>query len=204
MEPYSKHQPTEFDRKGAFLPDRQDWLVLNVAQNRDSEALEQSNFACALAQLGGESDDVEVHRFGHWANGWYEIILINPTAEKLVAIGEDIERGLENYPVLNEEDFSRRETEEFQRMWHSYLCREFRQAITDAAVEYITEKIDDLDEDVLYNAYNDHANCSSPNDYTKPERVVDTVLEKFSINTWVRDLIHKTEKARTDATPSES
>jgi len=77
MQTYSEYAPTSFDHKGLLLPDRQDWLVL-IGRNRDSECLVNSNFDCALAQLGGESDHVEVHNFGHWACGWLEIIIVKP------------------------------------------------------------------------------------------------------------------------------
>jgi len=109
---YSEFRPTTSDPSGLGLDDRQDWLVLGVSQNRDSDCLDQSNFDCALKELGGESDYVEVHRFRHWGPGWIEIILIKPTAKKTIAKAEDIERALADYPILDDEDYSRREYDE--------------------------------------------------------------------------------------------
>jgi len=129
MKTYSKFSPTEFDRAGAFLPDRQEWLVLPVSQNRDSGPLDQSNFAKALEILGGESEDVEIHRFGHWGPGWFEIIIVNPGNAELVKQAEDIERSLENYPVLNDEDYSRREWECFQESWESWGRRDYQKEL---------------------------------------------------------------------------
>lgn len=106
---YKDFAPTGFDCKGLALDDRQDWIVVPCTQNRDSEALDQSNFAAALKILGGESKTVEVHRFGHWARGWFEIIICHPSLDNQV---EEIKRRLENYPVLDEEDFCDREYEE--------------------------------------------------------------------------------------------
>ena len=54
MKRYSEFAPTGFDSAGAFLPDRQDWLVAPTAQNRDSETLDKSNFAVLLKEVGGE------------------------------------------------------------------------------------------------------------------------------------------------------
>jgi len=65
MQTYSQYAPTGFDRSRAFLSDRQAWLVVPVSRNRDSNTLAESNFDAALEMLGGESDTVEVHRFGH-------------------------------------------------------------------------------------------------------------------------------------------
>lgn len=119
MRTYAKFRPTGFDCAGLGLDDRQDWLVAPVGRNRDSGCLEESNWEAALAMLGGEHETVEVHRFGHWACGWLEIILIDPADAERVKIGDDIQDCLENYPVLNEEDFSRRETEEADRVWRT-------------------------------------------------------------------------------------
>lgn len=103
---YSDYSPTSFDSKGLVLDDQQDWLVLGLIKTRDSDCLDNSNFDCALNELGGESDVVEVHRFGHWGSGWFEIILIDPQAEYKIKIAEDIERSLANDPILDGELYS--------------------------------------------------------------------------------------------------
>lgn len=124
METYSKFAPTALDSPGAFLEERQDWLLAPVSRTRDSNCLAESNFAAALEALGGESDDVEVHRFGHWGPGWFEIILVRP-GSPAEGIGAELERQLEDYPVLAEEDFSEREMEEANRVWSDcYNVRE--------------------------------------------------------------------------------
>lgn len=124
METYSQFAPTAFDPAGAFLEDRQDWLVAPVGRTRDSECLDESNFHAALEALGGESEDVEVHRFGHWGPGWFEIILIRP-GSPAESIAVDVEKRLEDYPVLAEDDYSEREAEEANRVWSDcYNVRE--------------------------------------------------------------------------------
>lgn len=114
MATYGTHRPTAYDRAGAFLPERQDWHVAPVSRTRDSSTLEESNFAVALETLGGESETVEVHRFGHWANGWYELILVAPERAGEVAA---IAARLEDYPILDEEDHSSREWEAAWETW---------------------------------------------------------------------------------------
>lgn len=122
----SEHTPTAFDHSAAQFFDSEDprrnWLVVPVGQNRDSRELETSNFAAALEILGGESETVEVHRFGHWACGWYEIIIVDPSREAEV---EAIENRLENYPVLDEDDFSNREHEAYLEDWQNWACSDF-------------------------------------------------------------------------------
>lgn len=125
MQKYSEFQPTGFDEAGAFLDDRQDWLVVPCSKTRDTGPFNESNFQAALAMLGGESETVEVHRFGHWGPGWFEIIIVAPNSDA-AKIAEDIERRLEYYPVLDDEDLSSREWDDFVESWSSWGAREFR------------------------------------------------------------------------------
>lgn len=129
MERYGDFSPTQFDHH-IELDEREDWLVLPVSQTRDSGCLAQSNFYAALGIMGGESENVEVHRFGHWGPGWFEIIIFNPADPELLRKAEDIERSLEDYPVLNEDDLSAREWEDMLESWDNYGAREFRNALT--------------------------------------------------------------------------
>jgi len=151
MRTYSEFRPTGFDAKGAFLPDQQDWLVVPVSQTRDSGPFEESNFAVALKILGGESDTVEVHRFGHWGPGWFEIIIVHPDLRAAV---EDIEASLENYPVLDDEDFSEREWNKASEYWVSLgtwrggreerirICDKYRVSIFAARRDGIPEAVE--------------------------------------------------------------
>lgn len=93
-----------------------DYLVL-LGQHRDSDALQRSNFQCALELLGGEGDGVLVARAGHWAVGWVESLLIHGDAKDKVAIGEEIEESLSRYPVLNDEHYSELESGEIMEYW---------------------------------------------------------------------------------------
>ena len=117
MKPYKEFRPTGFDCAGLCADEiGADWLVVPVSHNRDADCLSQSNFAVALKMLGGEGDNVQVHRFGHWSCGWFEIIIVRSgTYEAKVA--EDIEKVLKDYPVLDDEDFSRREQESADEVW---------------------------------------------------------------------------------------
>lgn len=92
-----------------------DWYGV-IGQSRDSNALERSNFKITLKKLGGESDNVRVERFGHWAVGWIEEIYVKPNTEEFKK-AEEIEKSLITYPVLDEEDFSTEEMTEASEVW---------------------------------------------------------------------------------------
>lgn len=108
MQRYKDFRPTSFDTAGLGCEDRQDWFVLPVSHTRDSGMLDESNFACVVKELGGESETLEIHRFGHWGPGWFEIAIIHPDRENE---GEKIECALADYSVFDEEDWSEREQE---------------------------------------------------------------------------------------------
>lgn len=120
---YKEFRPSAHDSAGLGLPDRQKWLVLPCGRNRDSGCLDESNFAVALEHLGGESDDVEVHRFGHWACGWFEVILVNPDSMARITANV-LEERLEDYPVLDEDDLSEREQTAANETWQCYSAKE--------------------------------------------------------------------------------
>jgi len=113
MKRYRDWSPTPLDTKGLNAEDRQDWFV-GLGRNRDSDCLEESNFQAALNSLGGEGESVEVHRFGHWACGWLEVMLVSPDkADEL----REIFGALDDYPVLDEDDYTDRRTRAAAEMW---------------------------------------------------------------------------------------
>ena len=148
---YGDFRPTGFDPPGAFLPERREWIVAPVSRTRDSGPLDQSNFEQALEALGGESETVEVRRFGHWGPGWFEIILVDPQDAERIKVLDDLREALENYPVLNDEDFSRREQEDYSESWESWGYKDFvRQLVKDFELGYAaTNVLEDIPVDGL-------------------------------------------------------
>lgn len=88
-----------------------------VGRSRDSDCLEESNFHTMLALIGGESDTVTVVRESHWAVGWVEWIAIHQDDTKALQAADEAKAGLEDYPVLNEDDWSERETKAANDVW---------------------------------------------------------------------------------------
>lgn len=96
-----------------------------VGQSRDSSPLERSNFRSMLRMLGGESETVQVVRESHWAVGWVEWIANHQDDTKALSIADRVMGELENYPVIDDDDFSREEDEDCAATWEScYSPRE--------------------------------------------------------------------------------
>lgn len=100
-------------------PDRGDNVVV-LGRNRDCDTLSISNFEVALERLGGESDTVTVERDGHWACGWIELLMVDPTDLKALETAYTISEDLKDYPVLDEDDFCAREYEERKEFAEDY------------------------------------------------------------------------------------
>jgi hypothetical protein len=153
METYSKFRPTAFDQAGAFLDDdRQYWLVGPCSVTRDSGPFEESNWESMLSLLRDLGDDAaledwEIHRFGHWGPGWFEIVIARPdsVAARLLA---DLECALADYPVIDDTDLSEREQEEADRVWRD--CYNVRERIN-----YIAEYRSQFD----FRSFSDMLSC---------------------------------------------
>ena len=117
--------------------DYRDWYGV-IGRSRDSGLLEKSNFEAALAQLGGESTDVRVERYGHWGVGWVEEIYVRPGSQAL-AVAEEIAECLEEFPALDDEDFARRAEEESQRIWADMSVRQRAEYFADHRREWTSE-----------------------------------------------------------------
>lgn len=117
--------PTPWDSPANFagtLPDP-GWGFL-LARTRDADTLTTSNWHAALAELGGESDDVAITRVGHWGPGWIEFLGVREGTEAYQRAVE-IRNALESYPVLDDEDYSEREWGDALEVWeNSYTTAE--------------------------------------------------------------------------------
>jgi len=109
-----------------------------ISRTRDSDHLEESNWARILEDYPEDYDEetnkgVLVANFGHWACGWFELLLVHETDFELLETMDEIKRGLSGYPVYDDDDLSNRESED---QWE--LCK-------DEIEYYIRNSDEDLD-----------------------------------------------------------
>ena len=145
FERYGSHRPTTFDRHINIDDEdesREDWFLMPVSRTRDSQPLDNVNFDEFLKGLGGECDTVEVHRFGHWGPGWYEIIIVSPKDAKALDEAYDMARALQNYPVLNEEALSEAEYEAAQESWDNWARRDVESYLESSIENYLNDESD--------------------------------------------------------------
>ena len=105
-----------------------------LGQSRDSGHVEASNFAVAwegleLLQRECNSPDDELNGetapfytvvrtcCNHWAVGWVETIYVHGSNRAALERADEILEALSDYPVLSDEDLSRREGEAATEYW---------------------------------------------------------------------------------------
>ncbi len=137
--------PSGFDSLSNYVGETNfdGWFCL-LTQNRDSDCLIRSNFRSALKELGGESDSVAIHRFGHWACGWWEALAVKQGTPEF-EIAEAIETRLADYPVVDEEDYSALETDEANEVWRDcYRPKERIEYVRKHASQFEFHNFEDL------------------------------------------------------------
>lgn len=113
------------------LSDYVGWMCGPVGRTRDSDALERSNWEVVTAdllalarELPDGRETVEIHRFGHWAVGWIEEVVISPDAPDALAAAQGWAARLDRYPVADEEHYAETEYCEHDAHWRAVSMRE--------------------------------------------------------------------------------
>lgn len=98
------------------LRDKYDsWLVAPGGRHRDSDAIERANYRAMTERILMNEplgDDWDILRFGHWAVGWIEEIVVRPGTHAY-ELAVEAARQLENYPILDEHIFAEEESDEY-------------------------------------------------------------------------------------------
>jgi hypothetical protein len=113
---FGMFRPTQFDNVGCGSSGKEDWFVGPCIKTRDSDALERANYDELLEQIekateGEEEETWDTHSFNHWGPGWFEILVVRPYS-KAHEIAVESEYALSDYPVIDDERFSRYEEED--------------------------------------------------------------------------------------------
>lgn len=117
LDKYEGHRPTSFDSH--ICSELDSFYVGPCSQTRDSDTLTRVNFEImteAVLKVAQHSE-TEVHRFGHWGPGWYELLLIHPADTAALAEASEIAASLENYGCLNDERWAEVQYDEAANFW---------------------------------------------------------------------------------------
>jgi len=140
------------------LYEQENYFVAPVKVNRDSGVLERSNWEAQLQELNRRGcKDYELHRFGHWLCGWFEVILVPPDSQDYETC-EDIAQRLRDYPILDEEQYSSLCMSEYWSSWNDYGYEDFKRGLEEILrswgySEEDIERIADSDKEIMMRFY---------------------------------------------------
>lgn len=130
-----------FGRDSAYWGERSDWLIAYTT-NLDADCLGRSNWRSFIKALGGSggegakgtqdvSETVAIEEAKHWACGWVQYLIVHPDAKEQIAIAEAIIEKLDGYPVVDEDDWSQLERDEYDKFFERDAQSEFRRQLKD-------------------------------------------------------------------------
>lgn len=137
-------RPSDFAYYGNL--DLSVWGFAPIGRHRDSDLLTLSNFDTALAilrKVSGKS--VEVMHTSHWAVGWYDHVMVRVTAKKTMQALLEICDRLDNYPVLDEEDWSMREYEQACEAYDAWARHDVAKLAQDKGIKILLDEDGDYD-----------------------------------------------------------
>lgn len=123
-----------FKHDSSYWGERGEWLVVTCV-TRDSDCLARSNYRTFIKLLGGKgseggkgsqdiNENLAIEEATHWACGWLQYLIINPECVELIQEATQALERLEDYPVLDDEDFSALEMEEANESWSYWSTKE--------------------------------------------------------------------------------
>ena len=118
------YQVSKWTRPNCYIgAEWYEYYSAGFGQSRDSGALERANFQAAYAALkndhetpNGDSTVSIVHE-SHWAVGWIEWIAIHESDDDALTIACGLCAHCNDYPVIDEELYSRLEDEDCSETW---------------------------------------------------------------------------------------
>jgi hypothetical protein len=135
-------QETIWETPGSYFGHNPVGHYCVASQNRDSDSVTRSNYACILRDLeklalehdAADRDEPSVYTFraSHWACGWIEyVIVLNDAPEAVLEAAGEAICALADYPVYDDEHHSELELTEAADYWARLDVRERAELIRD-------------------------------------------------------------------------
>lgn len=117
LETYDGFKPTGFDSH--ICSELDSFYIAPVSISRDASTLAQCNWDVVTEDILNRArhDETEIHRFGHWGCGWFEMLLIHPSDIDALKCADEWACSLEQYPIADEDKLSEREYEAACDYW---------------------------------------------------------------------------------------
>jgi len=205
--------PSNWDSRSNYMGTKEfDEYYVVYCKTRDSNSiLCDSNWEILCKELHAEENNgVEIVRFGHWACGHYDLLLVSPDS-KMLNKAQEFCDSLESYPILNEDHYSNLMAEKEADTFADCYESDFRSYIEsfgmDTIIESDSELIDasDVSFEELWTYFDTcmrDANCNWEDSDNGLYCHFDLIAEKITIQGILRSLSNiRVDKRLLDTLP---
>ena len=141
--------PTAFDSAANYAGSDLSYLwQAPVGLTRDADTLATSNWEVVTESIlkASQHDETDIHRFGHWACGWYELLLIHPDDTAALQAADQWACTLSDYPVADDEHHSELQWATAADYWHGMSLRDRMDACERYHVSIFAARRDEMPE----------------------------------------------------------
>ena len=142
--------PTGFDSAANYAgPDMSHYWKAPVAFTRDADSLATSNWDVVTESIlkVAQHDETEIHRMGHWACGWYEILVIHSADTAALQVADQWAATLADYPIADESHWSELQWNTAAEVWESWGLRDRMEACERYGISIMAARRDEMPED---------------------------------------------------------
>lgn len=150
LETWTVDGPTGFDSAANYAGvDLSQFYQAPVAITRDADTLATSNWEVVTESILKVAchEETEIHRMGHWACGWYDILVIHPSDTAALACADDWACVLAEYPVADYEHHSQLQWEQACDTWDGMSLRQRIEACERCRISIMAARRDEIPED---------------------------------------------------------
>ena len=91
-----------------------------ASTHRDADELMVSNFYSIRKTLLDNHIRFLDIQFNHWGVGWIEQLMVHETNEKGLIIADELNKSLEDYPILDDDDYNERRNEKVMEYYRDF------------------------------------------------------------------------------------
>lgn len=149
LDRWSVDGPTGFDSAANYSgTDLSAFYQAPVALTRDADTLATSNWEVITESIldCATSENTEILRMGHWACGWYEILVIDASDSEALECADRWACSMADYPVASEEHWSELQWNTATEYWERMSLRDRMEACERYDVSVFAARRDEIPE----------------------------------------------------------
>ena len=125
---------SKWTRADNYMGDDYSEYYIVASTHRDADELMVSNFYSIRKTLLDNHIRFLDIQFNHWLCGWIELLMVHESNEKGLILADELNRSLEDYPVLDDDDYNERRNDRVMEYYKDF------KSSGDTALSYFGEE----------------------------------------------------------------